>query len=70
MKKMPKSQDLNQLTHPVTAESKNIAPLDGKCRTAKIVYQATVTKEDTFPPKNETYIGLSSSHSKQERINI
>ena len=48
---------------PCNCRVKEDCPLDGKCRMTNVVYQATVTTEET-PPKKETYIGLSSTQFK------
>ena len=37
-------------------------PLDGKCLTSSIIYQATVSRQDT--QKEETYIGLTENTFK------
>ena len=37
-------------------------PLEGKCLTAGIIYQATVTRQDNL--KKETYIGLTEGQFK------
>ena len=39
-----------------------ICPLDGKCLTSSIIYQATVTRQDN--DKSETYIGLTDNSFK------
>jgi hypothetical protein len=40
----------------------NNCPLDGKCLTSSIIYQATVTRQDT--QKEESYIGLTENTFK------
>ena len=40
----------------------SICPLEGKCQTAGVIYQATVTREDNN--KEETYIGLTEKDFK------
>ncbi len=42
--------------------NKNKCPLEGKCQTSGMIYQATVTREDT--QKDETYIGLTENDFK------
>jgi hypothetical protein len=46
---------------PCNCRNKNLCPLDGKCRAAGIVYQASVTSNN----KTETYVGLTENDFKQ-----
>ena len=41
---------------------KDKCPVNGKCQTKSVVYQATVTREDT--QKEETYVGLTENNFK------
>ena len=42
--------------------NKPACPLDGKCLTTGVIYQATITRQDTV--KKETYIGLTEGPFK------
>ena len=42
--------------------NKSTCPLDGQCLTSGVIYQATVTRQDT--QKTETYIGLTENTFK------
>ena len=46
---------------------KNTCPLNGKCQTEGIVYQATVTREDN--KERETYVGLTETSFKTRYLN-
>ena len=39
-----------------------VCPLDGKCLTSGVIYQATVTRQDNL--KEETYVGLTDNTFK------
>ena len=46
---------------------RNECPLDGKCETSGIIYQATVTRQDN--DSKETYIGLTDTTFKKRWSN-
>ena len=48
---------------PCNCRHKEDCPLDGQCRVASVVYQATVTTEED-PPQQETYVGLCATTFK------
>ena len=65
---------LNKLTEQQTpavnecnCRQKTTCPLNGKCQTEGIVYQATVTREDN--KQQETYVGLSEGTFKTRYLN-
>ena len=53
---------LNGLNTPVRKSNKDDCPLEGKCLTESVIYQATVTRSDTT--KQETYVGLTENQFK------
>jgi hypothetical protein len=63
--KIMKTQTPEPEIKPCNCRKKNECPLDGKCRTSSIVYQATV-KADTSV---ETYVGLTQNEFKLRLAN-
>lgn len=62
--KLKKAQSQEPETKPCNCR-KNVCPLDGKCRSSNIVYQATVKSGTT----EETYVGVTKNEFKQRLAN-
>ena len=65
---MPKSQENTILTPSCNCRKNNPCPLDGKCRTKNLIYQATVQTHQT-PPRFENYIGMTANEFKTRHSN-
>ncbi|KAJ8029039.1 hypothetical protein HOLleu_28333 [Holothuria leucospilota] len=64
-KKIMKAQMPAPETNPCNCRNENDCPLDGKCRTANVVYQATVKSNY----REETYVGLTENTFKLRLAN-
>ena len=72
-----KSQQSNNNNHREQAENathrcnccvKETCPVDKKCQTLGIIFQVTVTRQDNS--KNESYVGLTTKHLRQDTMAI